>query len=203
MEHLNNLSPEQIRQCLLKQSALTYDVPFQWTDGEDCQQAGVLIPFVRQQSEWRLLFIRRAEHEHDHHSGQVAFAGGKFELQDEDLKATALREAQEEIGINPADVTILGTLNQHHSISRFKITPVVAQLPWPYQLNPDRQEVDRVFTIPLPWLADPQNHRIEQRRLQGGEDFPVVYFDEYDGELLWGATARITLSLLALFDDLI
>ena len=197
MPDLNQLSLDQIRQSLLNKSGVTFDIPNQWGEDE-CQHAAVLIPFVRDQDEWRLLFIRRAVHENDHHSGQVAFAGGKFEPQDSDLHRTALREAQEEIGVHPRHVTILGQLDFHHSITRFQITPVVGHIPWPYQLALDNQEVARAFTIPLQWLSDPDNYRIEQRQLEHDRAVPVVYFDKYDGELLWGATARMTLSLVSL-----
>jgi len=197
MSALDQLNLSQIRQCLQQQSEATHDNPFEWAE-KDCKQAAVLIPFVKHQNEWQLLFIRRAIHDDDHHSGQVAFAGGKYEQGDVDLQATALREAEEEIGLHPHDVTVLGQLNFHHSISRFKITPVVAYLSWPYELKLDQQEVASAFTIPLSWLADPSNHRLKQRKLAGNKHFPVVYFDEYKGELLWGATARMTLSLISL-----
>ncbi len=196
MSDLDQLSLDQIRRLLNAGADVTHDVPQLWEEHE-YQPAAVLIPFLRQQDEWHLLFIRRASHDHDHHSGQVAFAGGKFEADDSSLYQTALREAQEEIGLHPQDVTILGQLGQHRSISRFAITPVVGYLPWPYRLQLDRQEVARVFTIPLKWLADPLHYRVEQVERDGFGRFPVVYFDEYDGELLWGATARMTLSLLA------
>ncbi|MCP4010213.1 MAG: CoA pyrophosphatase, partial [Proteobacteria bacterium] len=162
----------------------------------ECRQAGVLIPFIRKDNQWHILYIRRAILEGDHHSGQVAFAGGKHEEQDADLQATALREAHEEIGIQPHHVNVLGELNHHYSITRFKITPVVGYLAWPYPVQVDQSEVAKVFSIPLLWLADPGSHRIEHRQL-GSESVPVVYFNEYDHELLWGATARMTLSLIA------
>ncbi len=199
MPKLDRLDLQQIRHSLSLDSGKTSDIPDQWLDTES-RQAAVLIPVVRHQESWHLLYIRRAEHEHDSHSGQVAFAGGKVESHDEDLQATALREAKEEIGIQPHDVTILGRLNLHYSISHFRITPVVGHIPWPYDLAIDRREVARAFTIPLKWLADPQNHRIEQRRFNNAEPFPVVHFDEYEGEILWGATARMTLSFISLLN---
>ena len=128
-------------------------------------------------------------------SGQVAFAGGKHEPQDTDLEATALREAHEEIGLHPDRVNVLGHLNFHYSITRYRITPVVAEVDWPVQLQPDASEVARIFSIPLGWLADARNYRIEQRQLDG-RDVAVIYYDEYDGELLWGATARMTRSFI-------
>ena len=197
MSDLNLLTLQQIQQCLTQNSGVTHDLPEYWAEIE-CQQAAVLIPFVKIKQQWHLLFIRRASHHNDQHSGQVAFAGGKFETFDNNLQMTALREAQEEIGVTPQDVTILGTLNYHHSISQFQITPVVAHIPWPYELRPDNQEVARIFTIPLSWLADPDHYKIKQHQHEQETAFPVVYFDEYDGELLWGATARMTLSLISL-----
>lgn len=195
MKDIDRLQLEQIRSCLTKSSFPTHDIPLQWTE-QDCRSAGVLIPLLRNEEQWHVLYIRRASHDQDMHSGQVAFAGGKQEDVDSDLQATALREAYEEVGIQPQDVTVLGELNHHHSISRFRITPVVAQIPWPYPLILDPTEVARAFTIPLQWLANPSNYRIEKRSLAGGQAIPVIYFDEYDGEVLWGATARMTLSLL-------
>lgn len=195
MKDINRLQLQQIRSCLTQHRRTTHDIPLQWAE-QDCRAAGVLIPLLRHLEQWHVLYIRRAQHDLDMHSGQVAFAGGKQEDHDHDLQATALREAEEEIGIKPQDVNVLGELSSHHSISRFRITPVVAQIPWPYPLSPDPGEVARAFTIPLQWLADPAHHRIEQRRLDQDQAFPVVYFSEYDGEVLWGATARMTLSLL-------
>jgi len=195
MKELNRLDVQQIRKCLQSEREQTWDVPRLWEQHE-CQKAAVLVPLMRERDNWHLLFIRRAIHDNDHHSGQVAFAGGKYEPQDENLRSTALREAHEEIGLQPHHVSVLGELGLHYSVSRFQITPVVAHIPWPYDLIPDQSEVARVFSIPLAWLSDPENHHIEQRRLQGQESFPVIYFESYQGEVLWGATARMTLSLV-------
>lgn len=195
MADINQYSSYQVSRYLNRPILTTHDIPGQWSD-QECIQAAVLIPMVRQDDAWHLLYIRRAHSDQDRHSGQVAFAGGKKEPEDDDLENTALREAQEEIGIRPEDVSILGALNHHHSITRFRITPVVGEIPWPYPLMLDAQEVARTFTIPLEWLADENNHRIEYRKLDDHQSIPVVYFDEFDGELLWGATARMTLSLV-------
>ncbi len=199
MADFNSLTVDQIRQCLTGRTANTFDLAGNWSDTES-KQAAVLIPFVQIHQQWHLVFIRRATHVSDIHSGQVAFAGGKFEQHDNDLLATALREAREEIGLLPEDVTVLGKLNYHHSISRFRITPVVASVPWPYPLTLDQLEVARVFTIPLNWLANPAHYQIKQHQHEKNKAFPVVYFDKYDGETLWGATARMTLSLISLLN---
>ncbi len=193
MNAIDQLTPTDIMQRLQQRGAATHDVAL-----DACREAGVLVPFVRMDNAWHLLFIRRPKSVRDYHSGQVAFAGGKRDPEDADLTATALREAHEEIGILPHDVAILGQLSPHHSVSRFQIVPTVAHVPWPYELILSPQEVARAFTIPLHWLAQPQHHQIHYRQLADvTEPIPIVYFQEYDGEILWGATARITLSLLA------
>lgn len=195
MHELATIGLDEIRQRLRQHlPEATSDLPYKHT-GVQLKQAAVLVPFVEVDQEWHLLFIQRAIHERDRHSGQVAFAGGKYEEQDVDLHTTALREAHEEIGILPEDVTVIGELNYHYSISDFQITPVVASVPWPYQLTLQSTEVAAAFTIPLQWLASPDNYAIEQREFNG-EMHPVIYYKKYDGYLLWGATARMTASLI-------
>lgn len=196
MNDFDRLTEQEISHRLLKKTPPTHDIPDSLL-AEFKRKAGVLIPFVRVENSWHLLFIRRSEFEHDIHSGQVAFAGGKHEEFDKSLEATALRETHEEIGIKPNDVRILGTLSQHHTISQFQVIPVVATVPWPYQLTLDEKEVAHAFTIPLNWLAEPDNHEVCYRTFEELKyPVPVVYFNEYEGELLWGATARMTLSLI-------
>lgn len=159
--------------------------------------AAVLLPFLRHQGLWHLLFIRRTVNENDYHAGQVAFPGGRSEQDDPNPEATALREAEEEIGLHPEDVRILGRLNENLTISNYLVTPVVGVIPWPYPLQPAPDEVSRVFTITLAWLADPANHEVRYRPLPPPNPaIPVIYFKPYEGEVLWGASARITLRLL-------
>jgi len=159
--------------------------------------AAVLIPFLEMEDGWHLLFIRRANIPHDKHSGQVAFPGGRWNPDDLSAENTALREAQEEVGVNSNDVHILGRVQDMLTITNYRVTPVVGVVPWPYKFTPQDDEVARIFSIPLTWLADPTNHKIKMRGLQLiGQDVPVIYFKNYDGELLWGASARITILLL-------
>ena len=198
MHHLDQLSAEEIVRRLAVDNKPDHDIPKELMSGT-YRQAGVLIPLLRAEHKWHILYIRRAQMERDRHSGQVAFPGGKYEDQDTDLFATALREAHEEVGIQPTDVQVLGQLHDHHSVSNFRITPLVGIIPWPYSLQLQSSEVDRAFTIPLSWLANPANHELHPWQAAGrDESIQVAYFNEYDGELLWGATARMTLSLLAL-----
>lgn len=170
-------------------------------------KAAVLINLLQRNNEWHVLFIKRAERNGDYHSGQVAFPGGKYEEGDSSIRHTALREAHEEIGLHPAHVEVLGCLDSYTTISNFQIYPFVSLVPWPTALTPQKSEVAKIFTIPLRWLADEKNYSLKtpHRRhpsIPAGSDRPqAVYFEHYDGELLWGATARITLSLLQALDN--
>lgn len=163
------------------------------------QPASVLMPLFRDVDGWRVLYIRRSEHEDDCHSGQVAFPGGKLEAVDCDAHDAALREAREEIGLDPQHVSILGNLKSYRTISNYLVTPVVAEIKWPVPLVLDRREVSRVFSIPVTWLADPENHQVSWRALNDVDaSVQVIHFQRYEGELLWGITAKLTVSLLNL-----
>ncbi|MEB8434506.1 CoA pyrophosphatase [Cocleimonas sp. KMM 6892] len=210
MKIINDLSPEEIQQCLNKQIPSSYDVPTSPGNSNNSEtgqypnqlnkaqrKAAVLIPFLRIEESWHILFIRRSIIENDMHSGQVAFVGGKHEENDPSIIHTALRETHEEIGIDPNDVNVLGKLNPHYTVSRFEVTPVIATVAWPYDLTLQKSEVSHAFTLPLDWLADENNHEIRYREVPNvKEPIPVLYFKEYEGELLWGATARMTDSLI-------
>ncbi len=197
MINFDHLSSTDIAHCLQHHAfANTHDIPAELAAASH-KEAGVLIPFTRIAGAWHLVFIRRPQSLRDRHSGQVAFAGGKRESNDPNIIHTALREAEEEIGLKPQDVTLLGQLGTHHSISHYRITPIVGSIPWPYDFRLNPTEVARLFTIPLTWLAHPPHHEIRQHHLNSiSTPIPVVYFQEYDKEILWGATARMTLSLV-------
>lgn len=158
--------------------------------------AAVLIPMTLIADEWHLIYIRRPATMAEH-SDQVAFPGGRLDPEDEDVVAAALREAHEEVGLSPADVRVLGQLDAILTITNYLVTPIVGTFPWPYKFKPAEEEVSRIFTIPLSWLATPGNHRIVPRELpnQLGQ-ISTVYFEPYDSELLWGVTAKITLIFL-------
>ena len=198
MSIIDQLTIADIQQCLRVQAPPVYDVPTSSVESLTYREAAVLVPLVRLQEQWHVLYIRRPHYEGDMHSGQVAFAGGKRDPEDADLMITALRETYEEIGVKPEHVQVLGQLTPHHSISQFRITPTVGTLDWPYALTLNPLEVARAFTIPLHWLAQPKHHEVRYRPIPRlTEPVPVVYFQEYDNELLWGTTARITLAFLA------
>lgn len=169
-----------------------------WND-RPAQPAAVLVPMFLQDGDWHLLFIRRAVHEHDPHSGQVSFPGGRQEPGDPSPEAVALRETQEEIGLMPEQVRVLGRLPRVRTVTNYLVVPVVARIPWPVVLKPSPEEVADVFTVPLSWLANPANRERRWRTLPGRPPYPVFYFHPYGskGHVIWGATARIVLALLA------
>jgi 8-oxo-dGTP pyrophosphatase MutT (NUDIX family) len=154
--------------------------------------AAVLVPLLRQDGEWHLLYTRRTE-QVDSHKGQVSFPGGACDDGETTPEQTALREAQEEIGLSPEKVRILGLLNPMLTITSFLITPVVGVIPWPTVFRPEQAEVARIFTMPLKWLAERSN-RWEFNML--GRDYSVIVFHPFDGEILWGATARMTVDFI-------
>ena len=160
------------------------------------RHAAVLIPLLRKNDAWYILLIRRTEMQNDIHSGQVAFPGGRCDPSDSSAEAAALRETHEEFGISPSDVQILGKLSDFLTISNYQVTPVVGIIPWPYSLQPSHEEVSRVFTIPLSWLNDPINMEISKREIPGLGNMSVIYFKEYDNEVLWGVSAMFTIELL-------
>jgi 8-oxo-dGTP pyrophosphatase MutT (NUDIX family) len=159
--------------------------------------AAVLLPLFQLDRRWRLLLIRRTEHPTDLHSGQVGFPGGRVEPTDANADATALREAEEEIALPAERVRVLGRLRQLRTVSNFLVQPVVGFIPWPQPLRAEPGEVARIFSIPLDWLAAPSRYRVEvwpgPNHRQGRR---VVFFDQHEGQLLWGVSARITLDLL-------
>jgi len=157
--------------------------------------AAVMIPLIVNNGDWHMVLTQRSEILEEHR-GQVAFPGGAQEASDKNLQWTALREMQEEIGVKPEDVEVFGHLCDIPIITNYMVRIFVGQIPWPYPLLISEDEVDSVFTLPLLWLADPKHHTIRFRRFAGRE-FPVIYFELYDGYLLWGASAEMTLTLLS------
>jgi 8-oxo-dGTP pyrophosphatase MutT (NUDIX family) len=158
--------------------------------------AAVLVPLYQDADRWHVLFTRRTESV-DSHRGQVSFPGGRIEVDDAGPEAAALREAQEEIGLSPDTVDVLGTLDSLLTVTQFLVTPVVGVIPWPSSLRLNREEVAVAFGVDLDWLADPANLEVRQRQLIApGPSVPVYYYRPYENEVIWGATARIMLDLL-------
>ena len=159
-------------------------------------RAANLVLVHERAGEPHLLLTRRPLHMR-RHAGQLSFPGGRLEPGEEPLSA-ALREAREEIGLDPARVEVLGPLSETIVLqSAFRLTPWVASVPYPYPYVADPREVDEILHVPVSALLRPGAHRVEQREAYG-MNLDVHYF-ELDGDVLWGATARITWELLGIW----
>ena len=158
--------------------------------------ASVLMPIVDRGRETRagltMLFTRRAAHLKDH-SGQVSFPGGRVAPEDPSPEATALREAREEIGLDPGRVELLGRMPEYHTRTGFRITPVVGIVTPPLELRPDANEVEEIFEVPLAFLLDPANHQRQSREWQG--ELRWFFSMQYERHTIWGATAGMLVNL--------
>lgn len=191
---INQLSLTEIAQRLNQPlSASSSPIP-----GPDEQliEAAVMILLVCQDDRWNLVLTRRTQTVRDH-KGQVSFPGGAHEVDDASLEMTALRETQEEIGLDPSCVQILGQLDPVSTITSYRITPFVGTCTWPQTLHPAVDEVERVFTIPLDWLALKENWYTRDFVLpETGVRRQAIMYQIYDGELLWGISATLVQHLL-------
>ncbi len=157
--------------------------------------AAVLLPIYYKQGQYYILFIKRTEWVKKH-KGEISFPGGAHEERDKTLLDTALRECAEEIGLMPDKVEILGELDDVVSVkTNYVITPFVALIPWPYQFKVDGKETEEIIEVPISALLDKGYSRQE---LRGGETV-TSYFYNYQGRVIWGATARILNKFLGIF----
>lgn len=156
-------------------------------------EAGVLAPIIDRPSGLTVLFTQRTA-DHANHAGQISFPGGKRHPEDSDLAYTALREAHEEIGLEPARVQVLGKLSTIVIRSGFRVTPFVGIIdPAGFQPQPDPREVAEVFEAPLSFFLDPANFHEEERDYGTGvRRFHVAPFE---GRYIWGATAGMLWTL--------
>ena len=148
--------------------------------------AAVLLLVVNHPSQPTVLFTQRTAHLADH-AGQISFPGGRCDEGDSGPEATALREAQEEVGIAPDRVGILGRLPEYRTVTGFAVTPVVGWIEPPMAYRPDPHEVAEVFEVPLSFLLDARNHRHESAMFQGR--MRKYWAMPYGERFIWGATA--------------
>lgn len=161
--------------------------------------AAVLVPLVHRDGDIHVLLTQRSSHLRDHPS-QISFPGGRVEGGDEDRIGTALREAEEEIGIARRHVDVLGVLPEHDMHTGFRISPVVGWIEPPFELTLDPFEVASAFEVPLAHFLDPANH-IRRYYSFNGRDRHYLAMP-YDGRYIWGATAGMLYSLYRqLVDD--
>jgi 8-oxo-dGTP pyrophosphatase MutT (NUDIX family) len=157
-------------------------------DSNSLRNAAVLIGFVQRQNEIGVIFTQRAKHLR-HHPGQVSFPGGKQEITDTSIYATALRETEEEIGIEHQKIEVIGQLPSLMTITGFSVTPVVAFISEDYQLAIDANEVADVFEVPLNFLLS--RHNLITQRFSIKQRPHNVLAIPFGQRLIWGATAQI------------
>ena len=160
---------------------------------DERHDAAVLVPVIDRDGESHLLFTKRADHLGEH-PGQMSFPGGGCEPRDADSHETALREANEEIALDPADAGIVGRLDDIRTITEYAVTPVVARVP-DRQYVPDESEVAEIVVLPVSGLLDPDNYEFEERDHPHYGEIVIHYF-HVDGYTVWGATGRIVVDFL-------
>ncbi|WP_299028780.1 CoA pyrophosphatase [uncultured Thermanaerothrix sp.] len=191
-----HLTIEIIRQRLAEfQAVWSVSDPLASVCKATLRPAAVLVPLVWEAGEWHLLFTRRSSHVQNHR-GQVAFPGGAIEAEDPSVESAALRETWEEIGVEAARIMLLGRLPALVSVTHYLIYPVVGKMDWPVSLRLSKEEVERVFTIPLAWLAQPAHLQREILPAGDGTRREVLFYTPYQGERVWGVSAYIVYLLL-------
>jgi 8-oxo-dGTP pyrophosphatase MutT (NUDIX family) len=158
------------------------------TSGSVLRPAAVLVALQPGPAGWEVVLTRRSARL-IHHPGQIALPGGKLDTGDAGPVTAALREAQEEVGLDPASVTPVGLLPAHATVTGFAITPVLAVARQALRPLPCAGEVAEVFNVPLAHLGDPDRYRLERRRWRG--DWRNYYVVPWGPYYIWGATARI------------
>lgn len=156
--------------------------------------AAVLMPIVLREHGLTLLLTQRTAHLHDH-AGQVSLPGGRVDQSDASAIETALRETEEEVGLDRGHVELLGTLPDYFTGTGFRITPVVSLVQPPIELKADPFEVAEIFEVPLPFLMDGANHQRRTVELPNAAGRRTFYAMPYDRFFIWGATAGMLRNL--------
>ncbi|MEW5975763.1 MAG: CoA pyrophosphatase [Acidobacteriota bacterium] len=182
--------PDQIQQKLLKHSSKRIEHP---SGG----RAAVLMPIFQKNDEPYLLLTLRTE-QVETHKGQVSFPGGVQEPRDSSLEYTALRETEEEIGLSPENVRILGDFDEYLSVTDLVVRPFVGWIEMPVALKPNPDEVAAILEPPLHLFRDESRVRVEKRVRRNEER--LVYFYDFNGQEIWGLTAQIIRDFVAMLD---
>ena len=156
--------------------------------GRSLRPAAVLVSIWNLNGAAQVILTKRASHL-KHHPGQIAFPGGKLDEADSGPEAAALREAQEEIGLDPSNVTVLGRLSAHETVTGFQVTPILGLIRADFTPKADAQEVEEIFTVPLSHVLDPARYLVGGRHWRG--QWRRYYAVPWGPYYIWGATARM------------
>lgn len=198
MLHRFHFKPQELRERLSSgKSHPSADWP-EACEGTRHRPAAVLVPLVSRREGPSVLLTKRTDHL-QHHPGQISFPGGRMEKADPSPVETALRETEEEIGLDRSHVELLGALPDYFTGTGFRVTPVVGVVHPPFELRLDAFEVAEAFEVPLTHFLDPANHQRLSRVFEGRTRhfYAMPYHDHY----IWGATAGIIMSLYRLLHD--
>jgi 8-oxo-dGTP pyrophosphatase MutT (NUDIX family) len=171
---------------LLPGDALELEEP-----GAEATPAAVLVPVVDRPAPSVILTLRPETMRK--HPGQISFPGGRIDPEDDGPVAAALREAEEEIGLPPSSVDVIGLADRYRTVTGFEVTPVVGVVPPDLPIRPQPGEVAAVFEAPLHYLLDPDNHRIREAEWRGR--LRTYYEIEWGERRIWGATAAMIVNL--------
>jgi 8-oxo-dGTP pyrophosphatase MutT (NUDIX family) len=168
-------------------------------EGRERAAASVLVPLVERDGGLTVLLTQRTAHLRDH-AGQISFPGGRAESTDKDAVATALREAEEEVGLARRHIDVIGSLPEYRTVTYYDVTPVVALVQPPFELVLDRHEVADAFEVPLAFLMTPANHQRHMFEFAGyRREFLSMPWPRADGGsepyFIWGATAAMLRNL--------
>lgn len=194
------LSPEALRRRFREDQG--FSSPIAGDGGaitdRPASEAAVLVPLVVRDQGVQVLLTRRTDHLRDH-AGQISFPGGRAEPEDGGPEATALREAEEEVGLASRHVELIGRLPVYTTVTRFVVTPVVALVQPPFELALDDFEVAEAFEVPLQFLMTPAHHRRHVFQYDGGQrqflSMPWRGHAQSREYFIWGATAAMLRNL--------
>ena len=190
---------------LIREKTLPYDSPSRFSIQDDFfTPSAVLFTIVpHDEKPYELVLIHRTE-KGTRHRGEMSFPGGKLESQDDSLRTTALREAEEEIGVPRSNVEIIGCLHDFPTMTRFIISPFIAKIDKNQELIRDEREVQEIIKVPISFFAEKRNFRETAMDFEG-KAFPVFFFDykaNNKSYMIWGATAYMICTFIELIYDI-